>query len=339
MEKVTIGFVAIGRNEGERFKRCLVSLKRESDMVVYVDSGSTDESVPFARSHGVEVVELDTRIKFNMSRARNSGWKKLLERWPDIEWVHFIDGDCELIPSWLALAQEFLATHADVVVVCGRRRERHPERSPYNRLCEVEWNTPVGEAGSCGGDALVSAKTLMEIGGFNEDLIAGEEPEMCRRIRARGGRIWRIAADMTLHDANITRLGQWWRRNIRGGYGAADVAVRTAQGAETPLFASQVRSAYRWVGATVALMIAAVVCAALSLGSLACILGAIIVGAWLLQSIKIALGARARCGSFGVAMLYGSFTMLAKWPQAWGILRYRMDKAREREAAVIEYKQ
>ena len=104
-----IGFVAIGRNEGERLKLCLASLRRESPRVVYVDSGSTDGSAEFARSLGVEVVALDTTVTFTMSRARNAGWKTLLERWPETESVHFVDGDCELIEGWVAAAAAAVA--------------------------------------------------------------------------------------------------------------------------------------------------------------------------------------------------------------------------------------
>ena len=150
MSGAATGFVAIGRNEGERLKLCLWSLCKESERVVYVDSGSTDGSPEFARSLGVEVVPLDTSLTFTMSRARNAGWNRLLSRWPETGFVHFVDGDCELIEGWLPAALEFLAAHSQAAAVCGRRRERFPRKSVFNRLCETEWNTPVGEAvGAC----------------------------------------------------------------------------------------------------------------------------------------------------------------------------------------------
>ena len=45
----TVGVVAIGRNEGARLRRCLTSLAGQCDRIIYVDSGSTDDSVAFAR--------------------------------------------------------------------------------------------------------------------------------------------------------------------------------------------------------------------------------------------------------------------------------------------------
>ncbi len=107
-------------------------------------------------------------------------------------------------------------------MVCGRRRERFPEASIYNRLCDREWDTPVGQAKACGGDALARMSALDEVGGYNPSLIAGEEPEMCVRLRQRGWEIWRLDAEMTLHDAAMTRFSQWWKRTRRGGYAAAE---------------------------------------------------------------------------------------------------------------------
>lgn len=328
-----IGFVAIARNEGERLQRCLRSLRAISERVVYVDSGSTDGSVEFARELGAMVVELDLSRKFSMARARNAGWQALREAWPQLEWVQFVDGDCELLPGWLERAVPFLEAHPEVVVVCGRRRERFPDRSIYNGLCEVEWNTPVGETRSCGGDAVMRLAALEAVGGFDEALIAGEEPELCKRLRGKGGVIWRLDVDMTLHDAAILRFGQWWRRSVRGGYGAADVAARTGD-----LFTSQVRSAVRWTGGSAAGLLGAGVLALLGRGRMAAGLAALVGLLWAVESWRIARGVRGRCDSGRAALRYGIFTMLAKLPQALGILRYQRDRRASREARVIEYK-
>jgi len=46
--KQDVAIVAIGRNEGERLKRCLRSVVGKARTVVYVDSGSADGSAEFA---------------------------------------------------------------------------------------------------------------------------------------------------------------------------------------------------------------------------------------------------------------------------------------------------
>src|SRR5262245_44170177 len=156
-----IGAVAIGRNEGERLKRCLESLLASSMMpVIYVDSGSTDDSVQWTRRKGVEVVELGTHLPFTAARARNAGLERLKQIAPNVSYVQFIDGDCELILSWVEQAAAFLESDPDVAAVAGRLHERYPERSIYNWLCDREWDGPVGEVRACGGIAMMRSDAI-----------------------------------------------------------------------------------------------------------------------------------------------------------------------------------
>ena len=221
-----VGFVIIGRNEGERLALSIDSVLRETAVAVYVDSGSTDDSVGLAIRQGLPVVELSRDLPFTAARARNAGFRWLEREYPGIRFVHFIDGDCELVPGWLETAMEALRTDPSLAAVCGRRRERAPEASTYNRLCDFEWNTPVGIADSVGGDALFRVEPLRAAGGFSDDLIAGEELDLCHRIRGEGWRILRADGDMTIHDAAMTRFTQWWQRNRRNGYAVAESLTR-----------------------------------------------------------------------------------------------------------------
>lgn len=225
-----VGFVIIGRNEGPRLASSIDSVLREADLAVYVDSGSTDDSVMLARSRGLPVVELDAAAPFTAARARNAGFAWLTRNHRDLEFVHFIDGDCELVAGWLDRALDEIRSDPGLAAVCGRRRERDPGASPYNRLCDHEWNTPVGLRETCGGDALFRSAPLRDVGGFREDLIAGEEPDLCHRIRRRGWLICRIDAEMTVHDAAMTRFSQWWQRNRRSGYATAEALDLRGEG-------------------------------------------------------------------------------------------------------------
>ncbi|WP_225027982.1 glycosyltransferase family 2 protein, partial [Xinfangfangia pollutisoli] len=214
--------VAIGRNEGARLQACLMSLQAQVGRVIYVDSGSTDGSVALAQALGAEVVALDMTLPFTAARARNAGLARVSG---GAEFVQFVDGDCELQPGWVAAALAAFAAHPAAVVVCGRRRERHPGASLWNRLADREWDTPVGRAKACGGDALMRVAAVRAQGGYREDLIAGEEPELCLRLRGAGGEVWRIDAEMTLHDAAMTRISQWARRTVRAGHAFAEGAA------------------------------------------------------------------------------------------------------------------
>ena len=216
-----LGVVVIGRNEGERLQLCLRSVVRDGATVVYVDSGSTDGSVDRARFMGVDVVALDLSVPFTAARARNAGFKRLRELAPRSTYVQFVDGDCELIEGWLNAARAFLDERPDHACVCGRLRERHPERSVYNRLCDIDWDRPTGRTDACGGVAMMRSAVVESLGGFREDMIAGEEPELCLRIRRHGGVIWRLPNPMAWHDVDMLRFGQWWKRTKRVGFAYA----------------------------------------------------------------------------------------------------------------------
>ena len=219
-----LGIVVIGRNEGGRLIDCLTSLRSLKNEIVYVNSASTDGSGLAAERLGAFVVKLDTAQPLTAARARNEGFATIMARRSTVRFVHFIDGDCQLVPGWLATALAFIIERNDVAVVCGRRRERNPERSVYNRLCDIEWDSPIGEALACGGDSLVRVDAFKDVGGFRSVLIAGEEPELCARLRQRGWKIWRLDAEMTQHDAAMTRFNQWWRRAVRSGYAEAEIS-------------------------------------------------------------------------------------------------------------------
>ena len=242
----TTGFVAIGRNEGRRLVRCLRSLREAGCPIVYVDSGSVDGSPAAAAGVGAAVVPLAPDRPFTAARARAEGAALLQSRYPDLQYIMFIDGDCELEPAFLPAALRFMADNGDVAAVCGRRRERLPEASPYNRLIDSEWDTPVGEAQACGGDALFRAQSYFASGGFDPEMLAGEEPELCSRMRAAGWRIVRIDAPMTLHDAALHHIGQWWARAVRSGMGYAQAFTKTRSRPEGPLYARQIARAAGW---------------------------------------------------------------------------------------------
>jgi len=220
-----IGIVLIGRNEGERLRCCLRSLHKTGFPQVYVDSGSSDGSVELARDFGCTVVELNMQQPFTAARARNAGMERLLKAHPGLDFMQFIDGDCQLDTGWLPAARARLESIPDLAIVCGRRREIQPRASIYNCLCDMEWNTPVGEAEACGGDFLARVSALRQVNGFDPSVVAGEEPEMCFRLRAAGWRIERMDREMTLHDAAMSRFRQFWQRARRSGHAYAQTAA------------------------------------------------------------------------------------------------------------------
>lgn len=320
-----VGVVIIGRNEGDRLVRCLVSLSSMTANIVYVDSASTDDSVQVALGRGVEVLQLDMTKPFTAARARNEGFFYLRQLHPEINYVQFVDGDCEVASGWLDAAEAFLSEHSDFAVVCGRRRERFPHRSIYNLMCDLEWDTPVGEAKACGGDALFRADTFSAVAGFQPHLIAGEEPEMCVRLRAAGWKIWRLDAEMTLHDAAIIHFSQWWKRTMRGGFAFAEGAYLHGAPPEMHRIKECCR-AWFWVGLAPASVVASSV-----LGYS----GLFLLLVYPMQIVRLA----SKRGFFKrQSWLIAFFMLVAKFAEIQGQFKFLTRRFDSHRVRLIEYK-
>ena len=323
------GAVVIGRNEGERLRVCLESLTGLINAIVYVDSGSTDGSVELARRKGINVISLDMTQPFTAARARNAGFAVLNSTHPQLKYVQFIDGDCQLNPTWFETAVTFMTGHPHHAVVCGRRRERFPEQSVYNLLCDIEWNTPTGEASACGGDALIRIAAFTAIGGYRDDLIAGEEPELCFRLRQMGWKIYRLDTEMTLHDAAMTRFSQWWQRTKRAGFAFAEGSYLHGKSAEK-YWVKETRSIVFW-GIVLPIIL---------------LISAWLVSPWFLfggliyavQILKIGLVRPVNPNSKRHSLIYGVFVVLGKFPQAAGAVRFTLLNLLSKKSKLIEYK-
>jgi GT2 family glycosyltransferase len=333
-----VGIVVIGRNEGERLAACLDSIDvHRYTAVIYVDSGSTDDSVSRARASGAKVHELDPSRPFTAARARDEGLRCLLEEFPSVELVQFVDGDCTLDDHWLDRAARELCSDVTVAAIHGRRQERHPETSVYNRLCDLEWYSPEGDVSSCGGDAMFRVSAYLQVGGFDHALIAGEELELCLRLRLDGFRILSVAAPMTRHDAAMTRWSQFWRRSVRSGHAAAEGVA--AYGRLHPRYRA-LRSSIFWAGVLpfaglTAFLIAVFLDSALgAVGS-----AAAVVAAYAVLVVRIARHARRNPGwSSADGWLFASGCAVQKVPELQGAVTFWLRRLRGRRASLIEYK-
>lgn len=327
-----IGIVVIGRNEGERLVRCLASIG-STYPTVYVDSGSTDDSVAAARRAGAEVVMLDMSIPFTAARARNAGRAALGER---VALVQFVDGDCTLDPDWLDHACAALVADEGLAAVFGRRRETQPEVSRYNWLCDIEWAVPPGEVRYCGGDVMIRAAALDMAGGYPAEMIAGEEPDLSIRARALGWRIACLPYEMTRHDAAITRFGQWWRRAMRSGHAYAELAARH-RGSPLQDYDRRLRGVLFWGGGVPVAALVLLLFGVILQRPAVAIAGVAVLALPVLQFGRIAWRERRR-RPIGEAMTIAAHLMLAKPAQLLGALRYVGGRLGGRGSRIIEYK-
>lgn len=320
----TLGAVVIGRNEGERLKACLASLAPLGRRVVYVDSGSADGSPDFARSLGLTVVELDTATPFSAAKARNAGFQALLDTEP-VDAVQFVDGDCVVAGQWLRTGAEALAADPELGLVTGWRSELHPQASVYNAMCEVEWHRPAGDISTCGGDMMVRAEAFAAVGGFDPTVIAAEDDEFCLRLGKAGWRLRRLPVSMTLHDADMRRFSQWWRRSVRNGHGFAQLGVMH------PPHLQRERLRVWLYGSTLPLvfLLGYVITPWLSLAALS---------VYALSFTKTARDLNRKGLNRTLAIKQAALLTLAKLPNLLGMLTYYRRSWAGRDMQIIEYK-
>ncbi len=167
---------------------------------------------------------------------------------------------------------------------------------------------------------------FMAVSGFRPDLIAGEEPEMCVRLRARGWKIWRLAEEMTLHDAAITRFGQWWRRSLRAGYAYAEGAYLHGATPERH-WLRESRRAWLW---GLNLPLAILVVSLVSGGW----------GLWLLLIYPLQVVRLARRGTRSARENWWQaiFLVLGKFPEMLGQARFLLNRRAAGKPMLIEYK-
>jgi GT2 family glycosyltransferase len=326
----SVAIVVIGRNEGDRLKRCLPAAVKAAAMVVYVDSGSVDGSVAFARSAGCHVVEIDPAQPFSAARARNEGFAFVMEREPGAVLIQFVDGDCELADGWLVRGRAVLNERSEVGIACGHVREIRPHATVYKTLCDLEWQKTPGELSACGGIFMVRAKVFRALGGFRADVIAGEDDEFCVRVRQAGWKILLMDASMAGHDAAMSSFIEWCRRAMRTGHAYAQVAAIHGK-SEERYFVPECRRIWLW-GLLLPLV---ALCLAPFLYGLSILA---LIGLFALQFVRIYFGGKSRGWSSSDARVYACFTMLAKFPALAGMLAYHWRRGRGRAPTILEHK-
>ena len=326
-----LSVVVIGRNEGARLTRCLESiglmrLPAGPMELIYVDSKSSDDSVETARKFNARTLSLESEYPC-AAAARNLGWRAA--RAPI---VLFLDGDTVLNRDFVADSIDELADPRTAVVF-GHRREISPKASIYNRIIDLDWISAAGPADFCGGDALIRRDVLELVGGYDEGLIAGEEPEMCRRIRAAGYSVLQVDQPMTLHDIAMTRVSQYWRRGVRSGYAYAEISARYGD-TDRPLWSSEARHNRIHGGAILALFTGAIILS-IATRSLIPIVAAIVVLSSL--ALRTAYRYRWKTSNLYTLLLFGLHSHLGQIPILFGQLKYRLDRYRGKRTALIEY--
>ncbi|MBA2439808.1 MAG: glycosyltransferase, partial [Thermoleophilaceae bacterium] len=188
--------------------------------VIVVDDGSVDESAAIARAHGARVISTENR---GLSAARNTGLAAATgeivaylddDAYPDRHWLTYL-ADAYRIGDYVGVGGPNIApgdergTAAGIGFAPGSPThvlisDREAEHIPG---CNCSFRT----------DALAA------VGGFDTQFrVAGDDVDLCWRMREAGGRIGFSPPAMVWHHRRAS-LRTYWRQ--QRGYGKAEALL------------------------------------------------------------------------------------------------------------------
>jgi glycosyltransferase involved in cell wall biosynthesis len=200
-----VSIVVIGRNEEQNLSSCFQSIRNmdyPSDRleVIYVDTGSKDRSTDIALGFGVKVIEEHSDFP-TPGIARNRGIEEASH-----SIIHFVDGDMIIDRAYLKKAVEILKND-DIACVIGKVAERNSDRSLLSHMLSYPWRIrKPGYIDAPGAGGTFQRSVLKEIGGYNADILKGQETELGRRIRQQGYRIYMMENRMGVHDYSFHNI-------------------------------------------------------------------------------------------------------------------------------------
>lgn len=201
-----VSIVVIGRNESNNLPATFDAI-RDMDYpqykleVIYVDTASTDNSVVIAQgnAHKVFVENFEWPTS---GLARNKG---LLEASHEI--IHFVDGDIAITKDYLKHAVDRIM-QPDVDAVTGYFVEKRPDKF-FNKIMDIRRDGINHQERFCestnGGGTYLKSK-LMQVDGYDERILKGQESELGIRFRKKGLQILFIDQVQGVHNFDINSI-------------------------------------------------------------------------------------------------------------------------------------
>jgi len=209
-----VSIIVIGRNEERNLPASFAAIDgmdypREKLEIIYVDSDSDDASREIA-SRWTNRVLTERHSLPSAARGRNKG---LVAARGGI--VHFVDGDTAIDPGYLKRAVTVLE-NPEIHAVSGSLMELG--QSFWAWLMSSAWDGPRdGPAASTSAGGTYRRKSLMNVNGYDERLVMGEETELGDRFRNHGFKIWSIDHPMGIHRYALNGLADYLKRCVKNG--------------------------------------------------------------------------------------------------------------------------
>jgi glycosyltransferase involved in cell wall biosynthesis len=218
----TVSIIIKALNEEQRITECIESALRAVEAVggevVLADSCSTDRTVEIASKYPIRIVQLKHPLERCCGVGPQLGYLYTLG-----EFIYILDGDMEMLSTFLPEALAFLRQNKEVGGVGGMVVEMNQHSLEYvARMERASGHMKAGEVDRLDMGGLYRREAIEQTGYFsNRNLHSYEEFDLAMRLRASGWRLWRLPFESVRHhghDAPPYRLllRRWNSRYICG---------------------------------------------------------------------------------------------------------------------------
>ena len=227
-ENHTVSFIIPALNEEHHIRTTLSSIHRAAEdltayEIIVVDNGSTDGTDRVAREAGAEVLSLPG---VPVAALRNEGACRARYKY-----LVFLDADVALTREWRQRIIPVLAElNGSTYTIAGSTCGLGVGASSLQRCW---WGRPRAERRPKymnSGHMIVRRGDFLDLGGFDEALLTGEDSEFCQRERNVPVRIFHDDRLRVIHDGYPATVRQFFRRerwHALGDYSSLGIFLRS----------------------------------------------------------------------------------------------------------------
>jgi GT2 family glycosyltransferase len=109
-DNAQVAFIVVCWNNQTLLTECLESIQKQTynnHVTIMVDNGSKDHSVSYTRNNFPWVNIYEAKANLGFAKGNNVGIQYALEKYPNLEYVVFINTDARLKEDWLGTMLEF----------------------------------------------------------------------------------------------------------------------------------------------------------------------------------------------------------------------------------------
>lgn len=192
-------------NEESNIVRCLKSIKQQQDHgqieIILVDNHSSDQTVTLAKSY----VSKTIIAGWERSRQRNIGAKKAQG-----SWLLFVDADMELTPN--VVAECLSLAQSKILPPIIAINEQSVGETFWGRVLACEKNCYQGLTWLCAA-RFFPRKFFLELGGYDENLVAGEDWDLTQRFLEQGFSMFFTKSQIIHHESKVS-LWQLFKKEV-----------------------------------------------------------------------------------------------------------------------------